>query len=177
RVKYPADFMLVASANPCPCGYLNHPKKNCVCSSRQIKKYQKRISGPILDRIDLHIVVQPVDVEEFSENQKASEFLESSVKIKERVLAARQIQLERFKGEGIYTNAQMKNSQIKKYCRLTKEVEQILKQAGIRFQLSARSYMKMIKVARTIADLDGAEDIGISHMAEALQYRPKIYED
>jgi len=177
RVKYPADFILVASANPCPCGYLNHPKKNCVCSPRQIKKYQKRISGPILDRIDLHIIVQPVDVEEFSENQKASESLESSAKIKERVITARQIQLERFNGEGIYTNAQMKNSHIKKYCKLTKEVEQILKQAGIKFQLSARSYMKMIKVARTIADLEGMEDVDISHMAETLQYRPKIYED
>jgi magnesium chelatase family protein len=177
RVEYPADFMLVASANPCPCGYLNHPKKNCVCSPRQIRKYQKRISGPILDRIDLHVQVQPVDVEEFSENQKASEFLESSEKIKKRVASAREVQLERFKKESIYTNAQMKNSHIKKYCRLTKEVEQLLRHAGLRFQLSARSYMKMIKVARTIADLEKAEEIAVSHMAEALQYRSKIYED
>jgi len=177
RVRYPADFMLVASANPCPCGYLNHPKKNCICSSRQVRKYQKRISGPILDRIDLHVAVQPVDVEEFSENQKASEFLEPSAIIRKRTISARKKQQKRFKKEAIYTNAQMKNSHIKKYCKLTKEVEQLLKQAGMRFQLSARSYMKMIKVARTIADLEGAEEISISHMAEALQYRPKIYED
>ena len=177
RVRYPADFMLVASANPCPCGYLNHPKKNCICSPRQVRKYQKRISGPILDRIDLHVAVQPVDVEEFSENQKASEFLESSSAIRKRVLAARKKQQKRFKKESIYTNAQMKNSHIKKYCKLTKEVEQLLKQAGLKFQLSARSYMKMIKVARTIADLEKAEEVSIAHMAEALQYRPKIYED
>ncbi len=176
RIKYPADFMLVASANPCPCGYLNHPKKNCVCSSRQIRKYQKRISGPILDRIDLHVAVQPVDVESFSENQKASEFLEPSLAIGKRVALARRIQQERFKKETIYTNAQMKNSHIKKYCRLEKEVEQLLKQASLKFQLSARSYMKMIKVARTIADLEKAEEINISHMAEALQYRSKTYE-
>jgi magnesium chelatase family protein len=177
RVEYPADFMLVASANPCPCGYLNHPKKNCVCSPRQIRKYQKRISGPILDRIDLHISVQPVDVEEFSENQKASEFLENSEAIRKRVTKARRVQLERFSNEKIFTNAQMKNSQVKKCCQLTKDVEQLLKQASLRFQLSARSYMKMVKVARTIADLDGSADIKLNHMAEALQYRPKIYED
>jgi len=175
-VRYPADFMLVASANPCPCGYFNHPKKNCVCTPRQIRKYQKRISGPILDRIDLHVIVQPVDIEEFSENQKASESLESSGIIRERAILAREIQKKRFNGESIQSNAQMKNSHIKKYCKLTKEVEQLLKQASMKFQLSARSYMKMIKVARTIADLEKAPEITVSHMAEALQYRSKIYE-
>ncbi len=177
RVRYPAEFMLVASANPCPCGYLNHPKKSCICSPQMVKKYQKRISGPILDRIDLHLNIQPVDVEEFSENQKASEFLESSETIRKRVVFCREIQGKRFKGDSIYNNAQMKNSHIKKYCPLAKETELLLKQASQKFQLSARSYMKMIKVARTIADLDGAKDIAVSHMAEALQYRPKIYEE
>jgi len=176
-VKYPANFMLVASANPCPCGYSDHPKKNCVCTPRQIRKYQKRISGPILDRIDLHINVQPVDVEEFSENQKASEFLQSSKEIKKRVILARKRQEKRFNAESIKSNAQMKNSHIKKYCSLTKETEQLLRQASLKFQLSARSYMKMIKVARTIADLEGVPEITVSHMAEALQYRPKIYEE
>jgi magnesium chelatase family protein len=175
-VKYPADFMLVASANPCPCGYLNHPKKNCVCTPRQVRKYQKRISGPILDRIDLHVVVQPVEVMEFSDNQKISELLESSESIRQRVILARERQEERFMGELIQSNAQMKNSHIKRYCKLQKEVEQLLRQASLKFQLSARSYVKMIKVARTIADLEGVEEITVSHMAEALQYRPKIYE-
>ena len=177
RVKYPARFMLVASANPCPCGYLHHPKKACVCSPRAIKKYQKRISGPILDRIDLHIDVPAVDINELSENQKASEFLESSKQIRKRVVQAKEIQHQRFKGEAIFTNAEMKNPQIKKYCKLSKEVEQILQQAGQKFQLSARSYLKMIKVSRTIADLEGAPEINVNHMAEALQYRPKAYEE
>jgi len=176
RVTYPADFMLVASANPCPCGYLNHPKKNCVCTQHQIRKYQKRISGPILDRIDLHIAIQPVDTTEFSDNQKNSELLESSKAIKQRVVLARQKQEKRFEKDSIQSNAQMKNTHIKEYCKLTKDVEEILRQASQKFQLSARSYMKMIKVARTIADLEGAEEITISHMAEALQYKPKIYE-
>ena len=176
RVVYPADFMLVASANPCPCGYAMHPKKNCTCNQNQISKYQKRISGPILDRIDLHIAVMPVDTEAFSDNQKNSEFLEPSDKIRQRVITAREKQEARFAVEAICSNAQMKNSHIKKYCKLLPEVEAILRQASLKFQLSARSYMKMIKVARTIADLDGSEEVSINHMAEALQYKPKNYE-
>ncbi|OGZ84820.1 MAG: magnesium chelatase [Candidatus Staskawiczbacteria bacterium RIFOXYD1_FULL_39_28] len=176
RIQYPADFMLVASANPCPCGYALHPKKNCTCGPNQIAKYQKRISGPILDRIDLHISVMPVDSEEFSNNQENSEFLESSEKIKQRVVLARQKQQARFADEAIHSNSQMKNEHIKKYCRLSKEVEQILRQASLKFQLSARSYMKMIKVSRTIADLAGVEEIELPHMLEALQYKPKNYE-
>ncbi len=175
RVVYPADFMLVASANPCPCGYALHPKKTCSCSQNQIQKYQKRISGPILDRIDLHIQVMPVDTFEFQDNQKNSEFLEPSEKIRVRAMQARQKQEARFASESICSNSQMKNEHIKKYCKLSKEVEQILRQASLKFQLSARSYMKMIKVSRTIADLDGSEEISINHMAEALQYKPKNY--
>ena len=177
RVIYPADFMLVASANPCPCGYAMHPKKTCTCSQNQISKYQKRISGPILDRIDLHISVMPVDTTEFSDNQKNSEFLEPSEKIKHRVVQARQKQQARFADEVIHSNSQMKNSHVKKYCKLLPEVEAILRQASLKFQLSARSYMKMIKVARTIADLDNSDEISINHMAEALQYKPKNYEE
>jgi magnesium chelatase family protein len=168
--------MLVASANPCPCGYAMHPKKTCTCNPNQIAKYQKRVSGPILDRIDLHISVMPVDASEFSDNQKNSEFLESSEKIKQRVVAARQKQEARFVDEPIHSNSQMKNSHIKKYCHLPKDVEQILTQASAKFQLSARSYMKMIKVSRTIADLDGSEEIKVNHIAEALQYKPKSHE-
>ena len=176
RVVYPASFMLVASANPCPCGYAMHPKKSCNCGPNQIAKYQKRISGPILDRIDLHISVMPVDTAEFTDNQKNSEFLEPSEKIKQRVAFARKIQEARFADEPIHSNSQMKNSHIKKYCKLPKEVEQILTQAAAKFQLSARSYMKMIKVARTIADLDNSTEVSVAHMAEALQYKPKSYE-
>jgi magnesium chelatase family protein len=177
RVEYPARFMLVASANPCPCGFLNHPKKQCICALRVIQRYRKKISGPILDRIDLHIDVQPVDLQELSENQKASEFLESSDSIRKRIIRAREIQRQRFLQDSIFTNAEMKNPQIKRYCKISKEVEQILQQAGLRFQLSARSYLKMIKVARTIADLDNSLNIQINHMAEALQYRFKNYDE
>jgi len=176
RVVYPASFMLVASANPCPCGYAMHPKKSCTCSLNQIAKYQKRISGPILDRIDLHINIMPVDTAEFEGNQKNSEFLEPSEKIRQRVTVARSLQQVRFADDPIHSNSQMKNSHIKKYCQLSPEVEAILRQAGAKFNLSARSYMKMIKVARTIADLDNSQDIGVNHMAEALQYKPKAHE-
>jgi len=171
RIKYPARFILVASANPCPCGYLDHPKKECACTPREIKRYSKKISGPILDRIDLHIRVPIVDIDELSQDKRADRFLKSSELIREQVCKAREIQQKRFRDMSIHSNAEMKNKDIKKYCFLSKEVERVLKQAAIAFQLSARSYFKMIKIARTIADLEGVEMISASHMAEALQYR------
>ncbi len=158
----------------CPCGYLHHPGRPCLCGRREIEKYRKRVSGPILDRIDLHVEVPLVDVKEFSDEQQLKKSLELSSQIRTRVMKARRAQGERFIAEGIHTNAEMKNKQIKKYCRLSKEVRQVLLQAVRTFKLSARSYFKTIKVARTIADLDGYQDITVSHMAEALQYRPKI---
>jgi len=170
-IKYPARFILIASANPCPCGYLNHPKKECSCSPREIKRYAKKISGPILDRIDLHIKVPSVDIKELSQDKKTFKFLESSESIRKRVCKAREIQQKRFRNKSICSNAEMSNKEIKEYCSLPKDVEGILRQAANVFQLSARSYFKMIKIARTIADLQGAEDISASHMAEALQYR------
>jgi len=170
RVEYPARFILVASANPCPCGYLYHPKKACICSEREIKRYKKRISGPILDRIDLHVEVPVVEAKDFSSVDGGAE---PSKKIRERVLTARALQRQRFSEENIFTNAEMKNSHIKKYCQLLKEAKQILNQATANFHLSARSYFKMIKVARTIADLEGASAISAGHIAEALQYRFK----
>ena len=170
RVEYPARFILVASANPCPCGYLYHPKKACICSEREIKRYKKRISGPILDRIDLHVEVPVVEAKDFSLTTAGAE---PSKKIRERVLTARALQRQRFSEENIFTNAEMKNSHIKKYCQLLKEAKQILNQATANFHLSARSYFKMIKVARTIADLEGASAISAGHIAEALQYRFK----
>ena len=176
RVTYPCRFMLVASCNPCPCGYLNHPQKPCVCTPREVKKYRKRASGPLLDRIDLHVEVPEVDVKEFGGNQQASNIAENSKSIRERITRVRKLQEERFSKESIYVNAEMKNTHIKKYANFTKEAEQVLARAALLYQLSARSYMKMIKIARSIADLAGTEQIEKGHMAEALQYRPKPYE-
>ena len=170
QVKYPSRFMLIASANPCPCGYLYHPKKACSCTEREVKKYRKKISGPILDRIDLHVEVPVVDVEDLSGDAHSTE---SSELIRGRIVKAREVQQKRFVEENIFINAEMKNEHIKKYCFLSSDVKRILAQAVTSFHLSARSYFKMIKVARTIADLSGASDIEISHMAEALQYRSK----
>ena len=181
RVRYPARFMLVASANPCPCGYLNHPKKPCMCSVREVQKYKKRTSGPILDRIDLHVEVPAVEVDDLAPSLAAGESAgqapENSMRIRERIQAARDIQEERFLKETIQSNAEMKNAHVKKYAHLQPVVEQVLRQAASRFQLSARSYFKMQKIARTIADLNGALEIEVKHMAEALQYRPKIDND
>ncbi len=173
RVSFPSRFILVASANPCPCGYLYHPKKPCTCTQREIAKYRKRVSGPLLDRIDLHIEVPVVDIKELSKSQQLRNTSTSSVEIKRRVEKGRQAQKNRFREEGIYTNAEMRNAQIKKYCYLSKEVKQLLLKAGMAFELSARSYFKMIRVARTIADLEGSQNIDVCHMAEALQYRPR----
>ncbi len=175
RVTYPSRFMLVASANPCPCGFLNHPKKTCNCTPREIHKYHKRVSGPILDRIDLHVDTPDVDVEVLSQDANAGKFLESSAVIQSRVAEARNIQEKRFVKETIHTNTEMKNAHIKKYCVLSREAEGILLRAAQGFQLSARSYYKVIKIARTIADVEGADRIRREHIAEALQYRPKAY--
>jgi len=172
RVSYPSRFILAASANPCPCGYLYHPKKSCTCTQREIEKYRKRVSGPLLDRIDLHIEMPVVDIKDLSENQQSGN--SSSAQIRARVEKTRQVQKNRFREERIYTNTEMKNAHIKKYCRLSKEVKRLLLQAGMAFTLSARSYFKMIRVARTIADIEGFQDISVSHMAEALQYRPRV---
>jgi len=171
KVKYPSKFMLVAAANPCPCGYLLHPKKSCSCSDREIKRYQKRISGPIMDRVDIHIEVPVVDAKNFNSDEYRQD---KSEDIKKRVARARNIQLQRFKAEKFFTNSEMKNKEIKKYCQLPKESSQILARAANSFNFSARSYFKIIKIARTIADLARSENIGPGHIAEALQYRFKL---
>lgn len=171
RVNYPARFMLVASANPCPCGYLYHPAKPCACTPREIQKYQKRVSGPILDRIDLHVGVPDVDIKEFSAGKQHA--AESSGAIRARVAKARSLQRKRFADDSIFTNGEMKNSHVKQYCKLDRESEQILEQASLKFHLSARSYFKLIKIARTIADLEGSQNILPGHVAETIQYRMK----
>jgi len=176
-VKFPAQFMLVAASNPCPCGYLNHPKKPCTCLPGTILHYQKRMSGPVLDRIDLHVNVPYVEAEKlrYSSTSKVKDAptleVESSAVVRLRVIAARVIQEKRLAAEKIYSNAEMKNKQIKKFCELTPDAERLLLQATDKWQLSARSYFRVIKVSRTIADLAGAATIEYSHVAEALQYR------
>ena len=172
RATYPSRFMLIASSNPCPCGYLLHPKKECRCTEREIAKYRKKISGPILDRIDLHINVPVVESEDFS-NYDAPIKREGSSAVKERVSLSRNIQNERFANENIFLNAEMKNSHIKKYCALSSSARNILNMATNTLGLSARSYFKVIRIARTIADMEGKEGIEEVHLAEALQYREK----
>ena len=177
HVKYPASFTLIAAINPCPCGYLGHPKRECKCSDKQIAKYKTRISGPILDRIDLFVPVSAVETEKLSITSQKSANSISSTESRGQVIKARQIQAKRFAAEkhrGLYTNSQMRNSDVKKYCFLLPEAENILKLAADRFDFSARSYFRLIKVARTIADLEESEQILSTHMAEALQYRQII---
>jgi len=169
-VKFPASFMLVAASNPCPCGYLGDAKRECKCSPRQIMRYQTKLSGPLMDRIDIHINVPALDVDELMERGVVKK-PERSISVRERVLRARKIQLKRFEKDGIYTNSDMKNKHIKKYCVLDSAGQAILKQAVNTYGLSARTYFRIIKVARTIADLAGRKDIDATCVAEALQYR------
>lgn len=170
-VRFPAKFMLVGAANPCPCGFLNHPKKDCKCLPNQVINYNKRLSGPILDRIDIHVGVPFVDPAKLSRESRGAGVSEKSEKIRERVVRARGLQEKRFRGEKIYCNAEMRNKQIKKYCKLSKGAENMLQQAASQWQLSARSYFRIIKVSQTIADLAGESQIEVKHVAEALQYR------
>ncbi|MBP5134371.1 MAG: YifB family Mg chelatase-like AAA ATPase [Paludibacteraceae bacterium] len=167
-LEYPASFMLVASMNPCPCGYYNHPEKKCVCSPGVVQKYLGKISGPLLDRIDIHIEITPVPFGKLSEMGKA----ESSETIRNRVIKAREIQAERFKDvPGVHCNAQMTSRLMAKYAVLDNDSTQLLKTAMNRLNLSARAYDRILKVSRTIADLEGCADIQMPHVAEAINYR------
>jgi magnesium chelatase family protein len=172
-VVYPARYMFIAAANPCPCGHLNSEKKQCSCTEREVEKYRKRVSGPILDRVDIHIEVPDVETKKLTAEEKKKANNEKSKEIRGRVKKARELQKERFKEEDVFTNSEMKNKQIEKYAFLSKEAEDVLVSASLEFHLSARAYFKVIKVARTIADLDESEEIRIEHIAEALQYRPQ----
>ena len=168
KVEYPAGVMFVASMNPCPCGYYNHPTKACTCSPGQVQRYLNRISGPLLDRIDIQCEIVPVPFEKISDTAPG----EPSAAIRERVIAARKIQEERFKNEeSIYSNAQMTPKLIAKYAALDETSLAMLKTAMTRFDLSARAYDRILKVARTIADLDSSEEIQFRHIAEAIGYR------
>lgn len=168
-VEYPASFMLVASMNPCPCGYYNHPEKDCVCSPGVVQKYLNKISGPLMDRIDLHVEVTPVKLDRLMEHENQSE---KSADIRKRVIQAREIQEKRFaEREGIYANAQMPSNMVKKVCQLDTAGQVLLKNAMEKLNLSARAYDRILKVSRTIADLAGEENITIEHLAEAIQFR------
>ena len=166
-VDYPANFMLVASMNPCPCGYYNHPTKECTCSAAAVHRYKAHISGPLMDRIDIHIEVVPVAVGELSSEQRA----ESSAEIRQRVVAARERQLKRFEGLDIHSNAEMTGAMLRKFAPLDKPSQMMLEQAMTALDLSARAYDRIIKVARTIADLEGKENIEPAHISEAIGYR------
>jgi len=167
-VDYPASLMLVASMNPCPCGYYNHPEKECVCSPGIVQRYLNRISGPLLDRIDLHVEVVPVSFDELSREKKS----ESSLDIRERVQTARKIQEERFdENNGVFCNAQMATRELRKVCQINTAGQNLLKTAMNKLNLSARAYDRILKVSRTIADLSASDDIKIEHLAEAIQYR------
>lgn len=172
RAKYtatlPCSFMLVASMNPCPCGYYNDPTHRCTCSPAQVQRYMSKISGPLLDRIDIQIEVAPVSVEELARAPQG----ESSASIRQRVVAARAIQTERYKDvHGIHCNAQMSRSMLEKYAVINEEASTVLTRAMRLLNLSARAYDRILRVARTIADLEASEDIKASHIKEAIGYR------
>ncbi len=168
-IDFPANFMLIASMNPCPCGYYNHPEKECTCPPGAVQKYLNKISGPLLDRIDLHVEVTPVPFSELSNKNNVGE---DSASIRQRVIQAREIQTERYKDTpGMYANAQMSSKQLRHICAINQAGEALLKKAMERLNLSARAYDRILKVSRTIADLAASTDIKAEHLAEAIQYR------
>ncbi len=167
-IKYPAKFMLLGAMNPCPCGYLGDKQKQCTCSEFQISRYQSRLSGPLLDRIDLQVEVPRLTSEELLNIEPATE---SSADIRKRVIKARKIQAERYKNDGILTNSELTSKLIKKYCQIDAQSAALLKTAIVKYQLSGRRYDRVLKLARTIADLDSSENIKQIHLMQALQYR------
>ena len=164
---YPCNFMFIASMNPCPCGYYGSKEKQCTCREDQIQKYIHKISGPLLDRIDIHIEVESVDYQKLGNDSPS----ESSEQIRKRVNIARNIQLERYKDYHIFSNSELTPNLISKYCKLSSKSKQILETAFNQLGFSARAYSRILKVARTIADLDGSDDIQTHHLTEAIQYR------
>ena len=167
-IKFPANFILIGAMNPCPCGFLGDPKKQCTCSDYQIKRYRSRLSGPLLDRIDLQIEVPRLSEDELLNIKEDGE---DSKTIRKRVVAARKIQLERYKNDGILTNSELSAKLVKKYCKINEESKNMLKFAISKFNLSARSYERILKLSRTIADLKGQKDIQTQDIAQALQFR------
>lgn len=173
RITFPAKFMLVAAQNPCPCGFLGDLTHECKCMPSQVLRYQKKVSGPILDRIDIHLEVPAVKIEKLTTDDK-NEKRETSREIRKRIQIARDIQTKRFKKTNITANTEMTNKQIKEFCELSSECLNLLRLAVVKMSLSARSYHRILKLARTIADLEQSKEIKQAHLAESLQYRPKI---
>lgn len=167
NLTYPCNFMLIASMNPCPCGYYGGKDKKCTCTPNQIKKYISKISGPILDRIDIHIEVSAVEYKKLEEQGKG----ETSEDIRKRVNRAREIGKQRYKEHGIYSNSELTQKLIEEHCKLGKKEKEVLKNAFEKLGFSARAYTRILKVARTIADLDEKENIELKHIAEAIKYR------
>lgn len=166
-LTYPCNFMLIASMNPCCCGYYGSSEKECTCTSQSIQKYMGKISGPLLDRMDIHIEVTPVKYQKLNAKEKG----EPSVEIRKRVNKARQIQRERYKKHGFFSNAELTPNLIGDYCQIDEAGQKILQSAFEKLGLSARAHSRILKVARTIADLDGQNEINTKHLAEAIQYR------
>ena len=167
RYSFPAEFLLVGAMNPCPCGYFSHPTRRCTCPPGAPARYLSRVSGPLLDRLDLHIEVPPVDFQQLSDTVKA----EPSAAIRARVAKTRAVQERRLEGTGISCNAHMSSAQTRQFCRLTDDASFLLKKAFEQLGLSARAYDKVLRVARTIADMEEKEEIEQEHIAEAVQYR------
>jgi magnesium chelatase family protein len=167
-IEYPSSFMLIASMNPCPCGYYNHPSRDCTCPPGMVRKYVNRVSGPLMDRIDIQLEVVPVSFRNLDEKVNS----ETSEKIRERVIRARQIQEERLKDvRGVYCNAQMNSNMVREFVVLDRSSRELLKNAMDKLGLSARAYDRIMKVARTIADLEGSEKVESYHLSEAIHYR------
>ena len=170
-LTFPANFQLIAAMNPCPCGYYGDPVKPCTCSSATVTRYQKRVSGPLLDRIDIHIEVPRVEYEKLSDDRLG----EPSATVQSRVEKAREHQRKRFEGTQLTCNADMHPAEVRKHCQLDDTCRSLMRSAMNQLQLTARAYHRVLKLARTIADMAGSECIQPAHLAEALQYRPKIY--
>ena len=168
RVCFPSDFMLLAAMNPCPCGYLGDYEKQCICTDFQISRYRSKLSGPLLDRIDIQIEVPRLKVDDLLDKNFQAE---DSKTIRERVVKARKIQYERYKGLNIYTNSMLNAKLIKKFCKVDEQSENLLREAAKNFNISGRAYDRILKLSRTIADLEGSEEIKLPHVAQAIQFR------
>ena len=168
-VTFPANFMLVGAMNPCPCGYYGDPVKECTCTTMMVSRYQKRISGPLLDRIDIFVEVPRIDYEKLADDRMG----ETSDAVRQRVERARSVQRERLRGTRLLSNADMTPLEVRDFCQVEPSAQGLLKAAMNQLYLSARAFHRILKLARTIADLDGAETVAANHLAEALQYRPR----